>query len=68
MATMTDNNTHKLANRDVPPPGSNAAKERGCLCPRIDNNHGAGCVYTDEDGNQLYWITEDCPLHSTIKQ
>lgn len=42
------------------PPGSDAAIERGCICPRLDNCHGEGFVW---DGQQSWWIAKDCPLH-----
>jgi hypothetical protein len=43
----------------TPPPGSDAAIEKNCQCPRIDNNRGAG--YLGQPG--VFWITEECPLH-----
>jgi hypothetical protein len=42
-----------------PTPGSDAALDRGCTCPVLDNAHGAGVLGLDE----RYIITEDCPLH-----
>ena len=42
------------------PPGSDTAIERGCTCPRMDNNHGDGWVV---DGLRHWWIAQDCPLH-----
>lgn len=45
-----------------PPPGSDEAMEKGCLCPVIDNGHGAG-YYTMDNGVPLYVINEACPLH-----
>ena len=41
------------------PPGSRAAKARGCLCPVIDNGHGFG--YLGQPG--VYVMMFDCPLH-----
>ena len=47
---------------DTPPPGSDAAVTRGCLCPRIDNARGRGYVRTGENG-WLCVMVEECPLH-----
>jgi len=41
-------------------PGSDAAIEYGCTCPRMDNNHGEGWAV---DGLRHWWIAQDCPLH-----
>lgn len=49
-----------------PNPGSKEAQEVGCTCPVIDNHYGR-----DENigfGKGNYWISEDCPIHSKIKQ
>lgn len=48
-----------------PPPGSDAAADQGCLCPRMDNAHGHGWMggVRDDHGNLIYVICEDCPLH-----
>lgn len=43
----------------VPNPGSNDAIARGCICPVLDNHHGAGMGW----GANTFWIREDCPLH-----
>ena len=45
-----------------PPPGSDEAMEKGCLCPVYDNAHGAGRG-KDEHGRVVYVINEACPLH-----
>lgn len=39
-----------------PNPGSDAAIEMGCVCPRMDNHRG------NRPDNQ-YWVTEGCPVH-----
>lgn len=39
-------------------PGSDDALERGCTCPVLDNNHGAGYMGTDH-----FVVRFDCPLH-----
>jgi hypothetical protein len=39
-----------------------SGSEHGCRCPILDNNHGGGCGYRDDDG-PLFWINEDGPLH-----
>jgi hypothetical protein len=42
----------------VPNPGSEAALERGCSCPVLDNNHG-------RSDQTRYWVIDgDCPLHA----
>lgn len=41
-------------------PGSDAAIDRGCICPVLDNAHGQGC-YKSPDGEFI--INPDCPLH-----
>lgn len=46
-----------------PNPGSAEANEAGCTCPVLDNEHGRGCGFLDEDGNPTFWITELCPIH-----
>lgn len=44
----------------LPNPGSDEARNRGCICPVLDNNHGRWPTY-EPDG----WIYRmDCPLHS----
>jgi hypothetical protein len=45
-----------------PKPGTDAAVNRGCKCPVIDNHRGKGY---HGDGKNLGWIiTEGCHLHS----
>jgi len=48
-------------------PGSKEAVEKGCTCPTMDNGHGEGSGYFDENRKPLFWITVDCPLHSKEK-
>lgn len=43
-------------------PGSHAAYVRGCLCPMIDNHYGQG-MYVTGNGEHVYSIRADCPLH-----
>lgn len=44
----------------VPNPGSREAGERGCICPVMDNWHGA-----DELGRiRGFVVVEGCPLHA----
>ncbi len=45
-----------------PPPGSDDAIKLGCLCPVLDNAHGKGAYIID--GEPVYWITAECPVHS----
>jgi len=46
----------------TPNPGSIEAIDQGCKCPRMDNHWGAG-IGKDENGEPLFWINADCPLH-----
>ena len=42
-----------------PNPGSDEAIKLGCLCPRMDNEYGAGYM-----GNPNVFVrAEGCPLH-----
>ena len=43
-------------------PGSEEAIELGCLCPVLDNHHGAGTP------NGLFWISAGCPIHAEAAQ
>lgn len=45
-----------------PTPGSPEARIAGCRCPVLDNAHGRG-VYNDDEGNPVFWINGDCPIH-----
>jgi hypothetical protein len=47
-----------------PSPGSPEAVDAGCTCPAMDNAHGVGCGYRDDDGQPLFWIAAECPLHA----
>lgn len=42
-----------------PNPGSQAAKDGGCLCPVLDNNHGRGAPWPPNG----WWTRPDCPMH-----
>ncbi len=46
-----------------PNPGSTEAIEAGCKCPVLDNEHGAGCGWTGENGQPLFWVNGGCPIH-----
>ena len=50
---------------DKPNPGSQEAIEQGCTCPVIDNHYGEG-AYNDEQGNPLFWMNDDCPVHGGV--
>ena len=52
---------------EVPPPGSGDAIASGCLCARLDNNHGRG-YHHDRYGRPLYIVSEECPLHRTERE
>lgn len=47
-------------------PGSKEAIEQGCQCPVLDNCRGAGYMggAKDKDGNILFVISGNCPLHA----
>ena len=45
--------------RTPPNPGSDAALDRGCTCPVLDNGHGR-----INGGKCPFWITANCPLHT----
>jgi len=40
------------------PPGSYDARQDGCSCPTVENEHGKGYMGSDE-----YVISKDCPMH-----
>lgn len=44
----------------TPNPGSDEAREAGCICAILDNNHGTRPPYPP-DG---WWITAGCPVHA----
>lgn len=53
------------------PPGSKIADTLGCKCPVLDNSYGEGAYgggVKDENGQILYWISENCPLHNGAMQ
>lgn len=41
-------------------PGSEAAIKAGCLCAVMDNHHGEGMWFGNE---QVFWINGSCPIH-----
>lgn len=43
----------------VPNPGSKEAKDQGCTCAVIDNNHGEVAPWPPNG----WWVTEWCPIH-----
>ena len=54
----------------TPAPGSQQAIGEGCVCPVLDNAHGAGIPYPRTDGldpneHPSFYVTEGCPLHWT---
>lgn len=49
---------------DKPNPGSDEAVDLGCLCASMDNAHGKGIIL---NGERVWWITADCPLHGDPK-
>jgi hypothetical protein len=42
-----------------PNPGSDEAREQGCKCPILDNNHGKFAPWPP-DG---WWMVKSCPVH-----
>jgi len=46
-------------------PGSDEAIEDNCSCAILDNNNGAGAYKVN--GQPVYWVSGDCPLHGTGK-
>lgn len=48
------------------PPGSKEALEQGCTCAVMDNGYGSGFMggMKDRNGETLYVISGDCPLHA----
>lgn len=49
----------------TPPPGSDEAREQGCLCPRYDNRRGEGYALSAKC-EPMFVIRDDCPLHGHI--
>jgi hypothetical protein len=47
-------------------PGSAEARADGCICPVMDNARGKGYLggVKDEDGNTVFVMRADCPLHA----
>lgn len=43
-------------------PGSKSAINKGCTCPVLDNARGRGIPTVD--GQRVFWISADCPLHT----
>ena len=46
---------------EPPKPGSAAAVEQGCTCPRWVNRDGQGAW--EYEGEMQWWMAEGCPLH-----
>lgn len=43
----------------IPNPGSDAARDQGCICAVLDNNRGKRAPWPP-DG---WWISSGCPVH-----
>lgn len=41
-------------------PGSREARDEGCTCPVLDNDHG---VSPGPFGDDRWWINDGCPVH-----
>lgn len=50
---------------DLPNPGSKEALARGCTCPVLDNNHGAGIKLSESD-MPTFWFNPNCPVHAVL--
>ena len=48
-------------------PGSDKALDAGCQCPVIDNAHGRGAqgTWDKPEGDKLFWINGNCPIHGS---
>ena len=51
---------------ETPKPGSDDAVAQGCTCPVLDNGHGTGAGWKNEDGSPAFWIDGGCPLHARL--
>jgi hypothetical protein len=56
---MNKNEKKENKNIELYPPGSDKAVKKGCKCPILDNEYGAG--YMGQKG--IYCMIQDCPLH-----
>lgn len=45
------------------PPGHPQAVADGCTCPVLDNGHGRGCGYLSADGDPVFIVSAECPVH-----
>lgn len=45
----------------APFPGSDQARDLGCICPVLDNGHGNPALTRDRGG---WVVVVGCPLHS----
>lgn len=59
----------KVMAKNKPNPGSQQAREQGCICAVLDNSHGRGVPWPRQDGKDpkqypSFWITEGCPIHA----
>ena len=50
---------------NAPNPGSDEAIDQGCTCAVLDNGRGKGCGMFDENGESLFWLNANCPLHGS---
>lgn len=54
------------------PPGSDEARDHGCICPRVDNDYGKGipCMIDGDESSETtgWFITSACPLHGDVIQ
>lgn len=52
-----------MTESEQPNPGSDQAREQGCLCPVMDNARGRG-AWGSEGKDAIFFIRPDCPLHA----
>jgi hypothetical protein len=45
--------------KKIPNPGSDEAIKKGCICPALDNEHGADWFGKTHG----FFVIERCPLH-----
>lgn len=51
----------------VHPPGHPQSVADGCTCPVLDNGHGKGCGYVSVEGEPVFIVNGDCPLHGAAE-
>lgn len=59
-----------MAVKEWLPPGNKEAIAAGCSCPVMDNAHGKGYMggVKDDNGQTVFVISGDCPLHGIAEE